>query len=521
MLKKQLTFVLAALFLTTTALTAQETGTTKRPNFAQFTFSEAVMNLPRYMFKDAKGAVYTIKDKDDDTQWLTKFDGASLKQVFEKQFILPKSKYDLTILKIFLWQNKPTIFCSGTSQRGVGQAFYCTIEEDGTLGTLQQLGNFTPKEEYLTCGIIVSPDSSKLLLYAELSDDQDLFSFKVFDAAFKEIWHTKSTFDARKIKQKALNKSRTVALRKQYLIDNQGRFFVTTPIARKDETTTTKNEGDYYFEIHQFRQDTPKSKVYTIDFKGKTLYNFELCTTKNPDELLVFGTYTGYNIFSSSTGDGGVMGTFQLVLDIAQGVVSNKVMQNFPDAFFDFMKVPKDETALGDGIRNIKLMGSHLTEDGHLMLLLEENFNETKSLTAKAYYSDLAIFVKYGPDRKVVYQRYIPKKSGDSGGARVLFLQKKGREILIFNDHIKNRTKEITTHLDVEESNWTTADTRTYALLNTDKGEYEASVFMPLEDDKFVLQPNRLHIAYGLQSIVALVVSRKDLNKMKLVRIDY
>ena len=84
---------------------------------------------------------------------------------------------------------------------------------------------------------------------------------------------------------------------------------------------------------------------------------------------------------------------------------------------------------------------------------LEENFNETKSLTAKAYYSDLAIFVKYGPDRKVVYQRYIPKKSGDSGGARVLFLQKKGREILIFNDHIKNRTKEITTHLDVEESN--------------------------------------------------------------------
>ena len=520
MLKKQLTLVFAALFLTATALTAQETGAVKKPPLAQFTFSEVVMNLPKYMFKNAKGAVYTIKYKDDGTQWLAKFDSTSLKQVFEKQFILPKSKYDLTIFKIFLWQNKPTVFCLGTPQKGVGQAFYFTVEEDGTLGTLQQLGNFTPKEEYLTCNIAVSPDSSKLLLYAELSDDQDLFSFKVFDTEFKEIWHTKSTFDARKIKTKALTKSRTVALRRQCLIDNQGRFFVTTPVARKDEMAT-KNESDYYFEMHQFRQDTPKPKIYTIDFKGKTLYNFELCTTKNPDELLVFGTYTGYNIFSSSTGDGGVMGTFRFGIDVVKGVVFNKVMQDFPDAFFDFMKVPKEEKASGDGIRNIKLRASHLTENGHLMLLLEENYKETKSSTSKIFYSDLAIFVKYGPDGKVMYQRYIPKKSGESGGSHVLFLKKKEHEILIFNDHIKNRTKEITTHLDVEESNWAAKNTRTYALLNSDKDEYEASVFMPLEDDTFVLQPNRVSIQYGPQSVIALVVSRKELNKMKLVRIDY
>ena len=520
MLKKQLTFIFAALFMTATALTAQETGAIKNPSLAQFTFSEVVTNLPKYMFKDAKGAVYTIKNKDDNTQSLTKFD-STLKQVFEKAFIMPKSKYDLAILNIFLWKDKPTIFYSGTPEKGVGQVFYCTVEEDGTLGQLEQLGNFTPKEEYLTCGITVSPDNSKLLLYAELEDEKnDLMSFKVFDAELKEIWHTKSTFDASKIKKKALNKSRTVTLRRRCLIDNKGRFFVTTPVARKDEIAT-KDEGDYYFEIHQFRQDTPKPKIYIIDFKRKTLYNFELCTTTNPDELVVFGTYTGYNIFSSSFGDGGVMGTFRFGIDVVQGVVFNKVIQDFPDAFFDFMKVPKDERAVGDGIKDIKLMASHLTENGHLMLLLEENYKETKSSTSKIFYSDLAIFVKYGPDGKVLYQRYIPKKSGDSGGSHILFLKKKAREILIFNDNVKNRTKDITTYLDVEESNWTATNTRTYALLNGDKGEYEASIFMPLADDTFVLQPNRLSIQYGPQSVIALVVSRKDLNKMKLVRIDY
>ena len=520
MLKKQLTFIFVAFFLTAATLNAQETGAAKKPSLAQLTFSEAVTGLPRYMFKDAKGAVYTIKNKDDNGQWLTKFDN-TLKQVFEKQFIMPKSNYDLAILNIFLWNGKPTIFCSGMFSQAVGQVFYFTVEEDGTLSPLQKLGNFTPKEEYLTCGIAVSPDSSKLLLYAELSDEQnDLFSFKVFDVELKEIWHTKSTFDARKIKKKAVTKSRTVALRKQYLIDNKGRFFVTTPVARKDERATI-NEGDYYFEIHQFRQDTPKPKIYTIDFKGKTLYNFELCTTKNPDELLVFGTYTGYNIFSSSSGDGGVMGTFRLGIDVANGVVSNKIIQDFPNAFFDFMKVPKNEKAMGNGIKDIKLRASHLTENGHLMLLLEENYNQTKSFSSKEFYSDLAIFVKYDPDGKVLYQRYIPKKSNESSGSHILFLQKEAREILIFNDNVKNRTKEITTYLDVEESDWTASNTRTYALLNGNNGEYEASIFMPSEDNTFVLQPNAVSIQYGPQSVIALVVSRKDERKVKLVRIDY
>ncbi len=527
MFKKQLTTILAALFLTASPLAAQETSTTQKPSLAQFTFSEKTMALPKYMFKDAKGAVYTLKDKTGDTQWLTKFD-STLKQVFEKAFIMPKSKYELTILDIRLWKNKPMVFCSGTLKKGIGQIFYFTIEEDGTLGTLEQLGNFTPKEDYLTCGIVVSPDNSKLLVYAELVDlRNDLMGFKIFDTELKEIWHTKSTFDTYEIKQGLKNIVRTVVPRRKCVIDNKGRFWVTIPVAREDEEST-KDEGDYYFEIHQFKQDTPKPKIYTIDFKRKTLYNFELCCTKKPDELLVYGTYTGSNILSTSNGDGGVMGTFQFRIDVAQSVVFNKVTQDFSDAIFDFAKINNKRKAAGNGIKNIRLITSHLTENDNLAFLLECNYKLVSSskqntlyTPTTSYYSDMAIIVKYGSDGKVLFQRYIPKKSNDTGGSHVLFLQKQEQEIFIFNDNIKNRTKDITTFSDVEYNDWTEENSRTYALSNTDNGEYVASIFMPIQDDVFVLQPNRLTVQYGPQSIVALVVSRKNEREMKLVRIDY
>ncbi len=171
MFYKQLLIALTVLFSAVSPFYAQQMGTIKKSEIAKFTFSQEIKDYPDRIFKDANGGIYTITEKRGGKESLTKYDG-TLKQVFEKEFILPKSDWKLEFMKMVLWNGKPTIFYQGKKKKQVKQIFYIKIEEDGTLGSLEQLGRFAETEAYISCNIAYSPDNSKLLVYTELSDEK-------------------------------------------------------------------------------------------------------------------------------------------------------------------------------------------------------------------------------------------------------------------------------------------------------------------------------------------------------------
>ncbi len=354
MFHKQLLIVLTALFVAVSPSHAQQMGTIKNPEIAQFTSSAELSDFPTQMFNDANGGIYTIAEKRGGKEWVTKYDNA-LKQVFEKPFILPKSDYRLEIMEVLLWNGKPTLFYRGKRKKQVPQIFYIKVEADGTLGPLEQLGRFAETEEYLSSRLAFSPDSSKLLLYTELSEDKnDLMMYKIYDKDLKEIWKTTSACSIFDMSATTTRAARTVQARPTCVIDNVGNFLAHFPVLRPDEAAT-KAEGDYFYQIYQFTQNTPQPKIHTVDYKGKVLHNFNLLPSKNPNEFIGHGTYTGsikYKAYTTSNTDGGVMGTYRFVLNVATNELKQEPVQPFTDAIFKFMKVSDKRKEAGNGVED-------------------------------------------------------------------------------------------------------------------------------------------------------------------------
>ena len=542
--KKSVITLLAVLSMATTFLKAQNTKTStaqQNTEQAKLIFSdESTANYDEkveQIFKDGKGAVYVVKTKGgsfmrEGKPFIEKFDN-TLKKVFEKEIIAPtKSNRVFEQMNVFFLNNKATFFYKGISKTENGQIFTMTMEEDGTFNKPQQLGDFDDKEPFINCNITLSQDSSKLMLFAELKHTSDKLpiSFRVFDSQLKEIWKEKKDFKTSETsKQWSFDIIHTVKAQRSLFLDNSGTVFIMVPVGRVSKKAG-KEVNETFYQVHQFTQGETQPKVYSIDFGKKVIYNIELTQSKKANEVICFGTYAGTSKVTLLRGDAGVMGTFQCRLDVQKGVMTQQISEPFTDDIFDTMEVSDKNREAGDGIKFSRVRELYVTDSNNLIILLEQNYYDDpqSNMTPKPVptsNSNTAFLIKYAADGKVVYQKYISKKLKNPRdfGFYTTCLPHQEEPILLFN--LPQKGSKIPKFLSTVVSIWADLTVASNAFAYTwqfDKeGEHKEANILNSKENPFVIQPLEVKLRYAPNSVIVISRSRKDMDKFKLLRLDY
>jgi hypothetical protein len=403
------------------------------------------------------------------------------------------------------------------------------VEENGALSKPMKIAEFDSEKNDGSFVIKLSKDSSKMMIVSQLPIEKKGEAsipvvFSVLDKEFKEIWKGKASFPTDK-KWGLFSGTTYTTVLDNFTVDNKGRVFTLVQVPRKKEDKD-KEDSYYYYKLYIFESGAKESKKFTIDLDSKTIYSFELLPTSNPDEMIGVGTYSENKKIGWFAENVGTNGSFFFKINAQTGTITSKSVNPFSRKVFEFMRIDEKEQKKGEGVNNVKLWDSWITENNNVLLSLEQKYlivttsrSGNVSYTTYTYYSAMMFNVKYDPNGKIIYQNYIPKslRASSTFGMYHLLAPRGERHAMIFNDHRKNTEKKLEDYKDLSTAR--PGSDRTVARLVTldETGKRKVSTLFSNKDEDFVLQPD-VALKYSPGTIITMGVDGK---KFKLIKIEY
>ncbi len=491
--------------------------------------------IVRYMLKDNKGNIYAIKLSvggifSKDKNYIEKY-SPSLKQVFEKELTVSQTEgNELGLLNALTFNGKPYIFGDYYNKtKDTRYLFSMRIEDNGTVGKPVKIAEFKSTNDDGTFVIKLSKDSSKMMVVSQLpiekkGDASIPVVFSVLDKEFKEIWKGKSSFPTDK-KWGLFSGTTYTTVLDNFTVDNKGRVFALVQVPRKKEVKD-KDDSDYYYKLYIFETGATESKKFTIDLDGKTIYSFDLLPSSNPDEMIGVGTYSENKKIGWFAENVGTNGSFFFKVNAQTGTITSKSVNPFSRKVFEFMRIDEKEQKKGEGVNNVKLWDTWITDNNNVLLSLEQKYLIVSrqrmgnvTTTTYTYYSSMMFNVKYDANGKVIYQNFVPKslRASNTFGMYHLVAPRGERHAMIFNDHRKNSEKKLEDYRDLSTAR--PGSDRTVARLVTvdEQGKRKVSTLFSNKEEDFVLQPD-VALKYAPGTIITMGVDGKH---FKLIKIEY
>ena len=527
---------------------SNESDSTAKDFKVKLTFSNEYENdkkntIVRYIMKDEKGNILAIKLGiggffSKSKNFVEKYT-PSLKQVFDEELVTKQTDgNDLGIVNAFTFNGKPYIFGDYyNSTKDKRYLFALKVQDNGSLGKPMKIAEFESEKDAGAFVLKLSKDSSKLMIVSQMPVDKKNSEipvmFSVLDTEFKEIWKGKAAYPTEK-KWGLFSGTTYTTVLDNFSVDNKGRVFTLVQLPR-DKDNKDKDDSYNFYKLFIYENGTTTSKKFTIDLDKKTIYSFQLLQTSNADEMIGVGTYSENKKLGWFSENVGTNGSFFFKINAQTGTITSKSINPFNKKVFEFMRIDSKDQAKGEGINNVKLWDSWVTENNNILLSLEQKYlvvstytSGNRTYTTRTYYSKMMFNVKYDANGKIIYQNFIPKSlsaSETTFGMYHLLAPRGERHALIFNDHYKNTEKKLEDYKDMSTAR--PGSDRTVARLVTvdEAGKRKVSTLFSNKDEDYVLQPD-VSLKYAPGVIITMgemgssFLSGKS-KKFKLIKIEY
>ncbi len=298
------------------------------------------------------------------------------------------------------------------------------LQQNGTVHEVAQIP-FEKRRRDGSFGYDISPDSSKLLIYAGMpyeKDGPEKFGFSVHNEKMEKIWQ----------KDIELPYMEQLFRIEEYDISNKGNVFITgVEFREKQEAKKRKGEPNHRYHILGYFDKGAKVKDYVIDLGDKFITDLT-ATVRENDDIICTGFY-------SENGTWSIAGTFFLTIDGESKEIKTKSFKKFDEDFIvEGMTEREEEKAKKKAAkkdRNLEMYNYEFREliqreDGGAILIAEQyrfyqtchtttdaNGNTTTRCTNHYVYGDI-ILININPSGQIVWASKVDKyqHSTNDGG---------------------------------------------------------------------------------------------------------
>lgn len=309
--------------------------------------------------------------------------------------------------------------------------------------------DFSGKSKYNggTFSCIISPDSSKLLVYYDMpyeSGTNEKFGFQSYDKQMNLLWQKDVTLPY-------LEKLFDV---ERYRIDNNGNAYILGRLYKDKKVEKRKGEPNYEYKVISYTNNGSSVNEYPITIQGKFITDMQIAIDDNMD-IICGGFYSDEGTYS-------IKGCYYLRID---GTTKEIKTQSYKEFGLDFLtqflsekEAEKLEKKVEKG-KNVELYEYDLHEiirrtDGGAVLIAEQyyvqvvttsyrNANGTYSTTTTYYYNyNDIIVINISPSGNIEWATKIRKyqRSANDGGyfSSYALAVVNDKLYFIFNDNPKN-----------------------------------------------------------------------------------
>jgi len=307
-----------------------------------------------------------------------------------------------------------------------------------------------------TFGVMISRDSSKILIYNELpykKGQPERFSLKVYNDNFDAVWDRNINLP--------YNDDRFSV--EEYRIDNQGNVYLLGVIYQDRTRRRRQGKPNYQYTILAYTADGKEKEEYKINFQDKFITDLTF-RVADDNNLVCSGFYSDKGTYS-------IKGTYFFRLDPTSKEIYNRNLKEFDfDFLTEFMsdrKKKKAKKAKREGntkkeaeLYSYSLDDLVLRSDGGALLIAEQYFVERRDNRYGNYtgfggfnnrnindvdyyynYNDI-IIVNIRPDGEIEWSARIPKRQEtmNDGGYYSSYAMSIVRDKIyfVFNDNGKN-----------------------------------------------------------------------------------
>lgn len=322
---------------------------------------------------------------------------------------------------------------SGANNTGTGEPTQIG-EIDYSEGSYRNSGSFSQ---------VLSPDSSKLLIYANLpyaKKDFEKYSFWVYDDKMKEVWkknvelpYSDKLFEIQKI-----------------ILDNKGNTFVLGKLYNQMVKERKNGEPNYKFVLISYSDNGNLVSEYSVDLPKLFLTDVSIFVLESGD-ISCTGFYSEKNSIN-------LKGVFTLVIDKKSGSVKSTSTQDFSvDFITEYMserkanKVEKKaEKGKDVGLARYQFSENIPTPDGGFYTLAEQTWVDVVTTysqnggttTTYIYHYNNVVVIRVNNQMKIEWMTQVPKMqaSANDGGyfSSYFAIPLNGKLYLLHNDNMRN-----------------------------------------------------------------------------------
>lgn len=374
--------------------------------------------------------------------------------VAEEEFEPEVNGKDSYVERIIFWNNELFVFHSYADKKTDENTLYLQKVDKKSLKLESQITeiasiNFSGKTRRNSgnYNVIVSDDSSKLLVYYQLPYDKgepEQFGFHAFDSKMNKLWS----------KDVTLPYEEELFSVADYTIGNDGNVYLTGRLYNDRAKIKVKGEVNYSYKVLSYKNDGNDFQEYALDLGDKFITDVRIGTFPNGD-LACAGFYSDKGVYS-------IKGSFYLRIEGNSG----KALQTTTNQFgIDFItqnltekqeKKAKKKEEKGKSLElyEYDLDNLIMRSDGGVVLVGEQyyvrvvttttttaNGGTTTRTTYHYYYNDI-IVVNISPEGQIEWAKKVAKRQhtvNDNGYFSSYATMVHGDKLyFVFNDHSMN-----------------------------------------------------------------------------------
>ncbi len=443
---------------------------------------------------DAEGFYVADENKKEQFVRLSKFGFDGLKQTWTTNISIASTPHDQQYEKLQFFGDKFMLFTSRFNQVSEQYQIFCSFFDlNGKKLTDPALVHYTLIEGRSSAPafeLIISPDSSKMLLYFDPPGERKMteaLSFKCYDIELDMLWE----------KEIKLPYSADMVQVHSFLLDNKANVYMMSGRnPSKSGSLWQKAQGGRYV-VFFFSASENKLKEYDVSLKDKQVMSVKFDLNKE-QEVIIAGYYSNDFRFSAA-------GTFLFAIDSFGAAVKSASFMPFPKEFLlKLLKKTKSdsEAALPDFYLDHLI----IHDDGNI-LLIGEQYYATENIALDPATGRQLIEYRFNFDDIIVtsldrngrhtWNAKIPKRQFTVSDTKVCSYQcfKTATGLsFYFNDHSENQQK-LSALEDEEPTLWSGSKSgvTTRATVAMDGSQKRETLFSNKEKDAL------LNTYYGLK----------------------
>ncbi len=320
-------------------------------------------------------------------------------------------------------------------------------------GKLKKLSEITYEKRRDKGGfsVVTSPEENYMMIIESIpteKEENEQFNVVMLDSALNQVWR----------KNLQLPYLNTLFFRQEFLVDDEGNFYVLGKLYKDKVRTRVRGEVNYLYHLLAFADHGNAKIDYEVKLSDNYITDITIDKSENGD-IICAGFYSKKGLRS-------IDGSFFLTLDPISKAVKASNLKEFDIEFMtqymtegqEKRAKKRDEKGKDDEMFEYDLHSIIKRSDGGAMLIGEQYFINVVTYTSgnstytKTYYNyNDIIVVNIDPAGKIEWAKKIPKRqvSVNDGGYYSSFAMAvtEAKISFIYNDHKDNLDMEKTKRL--------------------------------------------------------------------------